>query len=45
MLDIEKNYRIFRGVYPSLVFEVAETFMQYADTLSLDEIEQVDDEG
>ena len=44
MLEILKNYRICRSAYQSLFFEVAETFVQYTNTLSLDEIKQLDDD-
>ena len=42
MLKIEINYRICSRVYQSLRFEVAEMFVQYINTLSLDEIKQLD---
>ena len=42
MLKIERNYRICSRVYQSLRFEVAEMFVQYINTLSLDEIKQLD---
>ena len=42
MLEIEKNYRICRRVYQSLFYEIAETFIQYINTLTADEIEQLD---
>ena len=42
MLEIEKNYKICRRVYQSLFYEIAETFIQYINTLTTDEIEQLD---
>ena len=42
MLKIERNYRICSRVYQSLHFEVTEMFVQYINTLSLDEIKQLD---
>ena len=44
MLETEKNYRICRRVYQLLFFEATETFIQYINTLSLDEIKQLDDD-
>ena len=43
MLEIEKNYRIYRRVYQSLFLEIAETFLKYINTLKPDEIEKLDD--
>ena len=43
MLEIEKNYRIYRRVYQSLFLEIAETFIKYINTLKPDEIEKLDD--
>ena len=42
MLEIQKNYRVCRRVYQSLFYEIAETFIQYINTLMTDEIEQLD---
>ena len=42
MLEIGKNYRICRPVYQALFYEIAETFIQYINTLTDDEIEQLD---
>ena len=42
MLELEKNYRICRCVYQSLFYEIAEAFIQYINTLTVDEIEQLD---
>ena len=42
MLEIEKNYRICRRVYQSLFYKIAETFIQYINTLTADEIKQLD---
>ena len=44
MPEIEKNYRICRRVYQSLFIEIASTFIQYINTLSPDEIDQLDDD-
>ena len=40
MLEIEKYYRICRRVYQALLYEIPETFIQYINTLTDDEIEQ-----
>ena len=42
MLEIEKNYRVCRRVYQALFYEIAETFIQYVNTLAPDEIENLD---
>ena len=42
MLEIEKNYRVCKRVYQALFYEIAETFIQYVNTLAPDEIEQLD---
>lgn len=45
MLKIEKkNYRTCRRVYQSLSVEIADTFIQYINTLSADEIDQIDED-
>ena len=44
MFEIEKNYSIFRRVYQCLFVDVAGTFIQYINTLDLDEIEQLDND-
>ena len=44
MLELEKNYRIYRLVYQSLLIEIADTFIQHINTLSPDEINQLDDD-
>ena len=44
MLEIEKNYKVCRRVYQSLFAEVADTFIQYTNTLSPDEIDQIDED-
>ena len=44
MLEIEKNYRICRLVYQSLLIEIADTFIQYINNLSPDKIDQLDDD-
>ena len=44
MLEIEKNYRICRLVYQSLLIEIADTFIQYRNNLSPDKIYQLDDD-
>ena len=43
-LKWKKNYRICRRVYQSLFVEVANTFIQYVNTLTPDEIEQLDND-
>ena len=42
MLEVHKHYRICRDVYQALFYEIAETFIQYVNTLAPDEIEQLD---
>ena len=42
MLEIEKIYRIYSRVYQTLPYEIAETFIQYINTLTADEIKQLD---
>ena len=44
MLETEKNYRICRLVYQSLLIEIADTFIQYINNLSPDKIDQLDDD-
>ena len=41
-MENEKNYRTCRRVYQTLFYEIAETFIQYINTLTADEIEQLD---
>ena len=43
MLEIEKNYGICRRIYQSLFIEIADKFIQYINTLSPDETDQLDD--
>ena len=43
MLEIEKIHRICRRVNQSLFIETTDTFTQYINTLSPDEIDQLDD--
>ena len=43
MLEIEKNYRIGSRFYQPLFAEITETFIQYINTLTSDEIEQFND--
>ena len=40
MQEIEKYYRICRRVYQALLYKIPETFIQYINTLTDDEIEQ-----
>ena len=42
IVENEKNYRTCRRVYQTLFYEIAETFVQYINTLTADEIEQLD---
>ena len=42
MLEIEKNYRLCRRLYYAFFYEIAETFIQYVNTLAPNEIEQLD---
>ena len=42
MLEIEKIYRVCRRLYQTLFCKIAETFIQYINTLTPDEIEQLD---
>ena len=42
MLEIEKIYRVCRRLYQTLFYKIAETFIQYINTLTPDEIEQLD---
>ena len=42
MLEVEKIYRIYSRVYQTLSYEIAETFIQYINTLTADEIKQLD---
>ena len=44
MLKIEINCRICRRVYQPLFADIADTFIQYINTLDLDEIEQLDND-
>ena len=43
MLEIEKNYRLFRRVYQSLFVDTADIFIQYIYSLEPEEIKQLDD--
>ena len=43
MLEIEKKiYKVCRRLFQALFNEIAETFIQYVNTLAPDEIEQLD---
>ena len=44
MLEIEKNYRLFRRVYQSLFVDTADIFIQYIYSLEPEEIKQLDDD-
>ena len=44
MLEIEKTYGICRRVYQSLFADVAYTFIEYIQSLGLDEIQQMDED-
>ena len=43
MLEIDKNYRLFRRVYQSPFVDIADVFIQYIRLLELDEIKQLED--
>ena len=42
MLEIEKTYKICRRVYQSLFVDVTDIFIEYIQSLDLDEIQQMD---
>ena len=42
MLEIAKNFRIFRQADQTLFYEIAKTFIEYLNTLTAYEIEQLD---
>ena len=42
--EIEKTYKICRRVYQSLFIDIADIFIEYIQSLDLDEIQQLDDE-
>ena len=42
MLQIEKNYGVLRSNYQALFYELSEAFVQYINTLTADEIDQLD---
>ena len=42
MLEIEENHRVCRRVYQAFFYKIAETFIQYVNTLAPNEIEQLD---
>ena len=44
MLEIEKNYWLFRRVYQSLFVDTADIFIQYIYSLEPEEIKQLDDD-
>ena len=40
MLEIEKNYRLFRRVYQSLLGDIEDAFVQYIHSLEPNDIKQ-----
>ena len=44
MLEIEKTYKICRRVYQSLFVDVTDIFIEYIQSLDLDEIQQMDED-
>ena len=44
MREIEKTYKICRRVYQSLFIDIADIFIEYIQSLDLDEIQQMDDD-
>ena len=44
MREIEKSYKICRRVYQLLFIDVADIFIEYIQSLDLDEIQQMDDD-
>ena len=43
MCEIEKTYKICRRIYQSLFIDIADIFIEYIQSLDLDEIQQMDD--
>ena len=43
MREIEETYKICRRVYQSLFIDIADIFIEYIQSLDLDEIQQMDD--
>ena len=43
MLEIEKNYRLCRRVYQSLLGDIEDAFVQYIHSLEPNDIKQLDD--
>ena len=44
MREIEETYKICRRVYQSLFIDIADIFIEYIQSLDLDEIQQMDDD-
>ena len=44
MREIEKTYKICRRVYQSLFINIADIFIEYIQSLGLDEIQKIDDD-
>ena len=44
MLEIEKNYRLHRRAYQSLLVGITDIFIQYIYSLEPDEIKQLDED-
>ena len=44
MREIEKTCKICRRVYQSLFIDIADFFIEYIESLDLDEIQQMDDD-
>ena len=44
MHEIEKTYKICRRVYQSLFINIADIFIEYIQSLDLDEIQKIDDD-
>ena len=44
MLEIEKTYKICRRVHQSLFVNATDTFIEYIQSLDLDEIQQMDED-
>ena len=44
MREIEKAYKICRSIYQSLFINIANIFIEYIQSLDLDEIQKIDDD-
>ena len=44
MREIEKTYNICRRVYQSLFIDITDIFIEYIQSLDLDEIQQMDND-